>query len=155
MDSVDVRFMRRCFDLARAAVARDELPFGSVIARGSEEISAEGNRVRSARDVTRHAEVCAIVAAQQRFGRASLEGCTLYTNVEPCAFCSYAIREARIARVVFGLASPIMGGTSRWDVLQDDGLVERPCRRCSPRRPKSWRAFSPMRRTPCCGTRRR
>jgi tRNA(adenine34) deaminase len=122
MDSADLRFMRRCFDLARAAAASDELPFGSVIAHGAEEISAEGNGVRGARDVTRHAEVCAIVAAQRRFGRPSLEGCTLYTNVEPCAFCSYAIRESRIARVVFALGSPVMGGASRWDVLQDHGL---------------------------------
>ena len=123
MDSADVGFMRRCFDLARAAVERDELPFGSVIARGAEEISAEANSVRASADVTRHAEVCAIVAAQRRFGRPSLEGCTLYTNVEPCAFCSYAIRESRIARVVFALSSPVMGGTSRWDVLQDRGLA--------------------------------
>lgn len=114
--------MRRCFELARAATARKELPFGSIIARGGEEISAEGNGVRAARDVTRHAEVCAIVAAQRALGRPSLDGCTLYTNMEPCAFCSYAIRETRIARVVFSLASPIMGGASRWDVLQDPGL---------------------------------
>jgi tRNA(adenine34) deaminase len=121
-DPADARLMRRCFELARAAVGRRELPFGSVVARDGEEISGEGNGVREARDVTRHAEVCAIVSAQQRLGRASLEGCTLYTNVEPCAFCSYAIREARIARVVFALASPVMGGASRWDVLHDPGL---------------------------------
>ncbi len=122
MNSVDARLMRRCLDLARAATERKELPFGSVIARGGEVISAEGNGVREARDVTRHAEVCAIVAAQRTLGRPSLDGCTLYTNMEPCAFCSYAIRETRIARVVFALASPIMGGASRWDVLQDPGL---------------------------------
>ena len=122
INSVDARLMRRCFELARAATARKELPFGSIIARGGEEISAEGNGVRAARDVTRHAEVCAIVAAQRALGRPSLDGCTLYTNMEPCAFCSYAIRETRIARVVFSLASPIMGGASRWDVLQDPGL---------------------------------
>jgi tRNA(adenine34) deaminase len=121
-DPSDARLMRRCFELARAAVGRRELPFGSVVARDGVELSGEANGVREARDVTRHAEVCAIVSAQQRLGRASLEGCTLYTNVEPCAFCSYAIREARIARVVFALASPVMGGVSRWDVLQDPGL---------------------------------
>src|SRR5947209_582386 len=114
--------MRRCFELARQAVAHKELPFGSVIARDGVEISAEANGVREARDVTRHAEVCAIVAAQRKLDRASLDGCTLYTNMEPCAFCSYAIRETRIARVVYALASPIMGGASRWDVLQDQGL---------------------------------
>jgi tRNA(adenine34) deaminase len=122
MDSIDARLMRRCFELARDAVGRHELPFGSVIARGGEIVSAEANGVREARDVTRHAEVCAIVAAQAKLGRPALDGCTLYTNVEPCAFCAYAIRETRIARVVFALASPIMGGASRWDVLHDPGL---------------------------------
>jgi tRNA(adenine34) deaminase len=122
LDSADARLMRRCFELARAAAQRKELPFGSVIARGGEEISAAANGVREARDVTRHAEVCAIISAQRELGHASLDGCTLYTNMEPCAFCSYAIRETRIARVVFALASPIMGGSSRWDVLQDNGL---------------------------------
>jgi tRNA(adenine34) deaminase len=122
MESTDARLMRRCFELARAAVAAKELPFGSVIARGDKEISAEANGVRAAGDVTRHAEVCAIVAAQRRLGKAALDGCTLYTNIEPCAFCSYAIRETRIARVVFALASPLMGGASRWDVLHDEGL---------------------------------
>ena len=121
-DSADIGFMRRCFDLARDAAARKELPFGSVIVRDGQEISAEGNGVRAGGDITRHAEVCAIVAAQKKLGRAALDGCTLYTNMEPCAFCSYAIRETRIARVVFALASPLMGGTSRWDVLQDEGL---------------------------------
>jgi tRNA(adenine34) deaminase len=122
MSAVDSRLMRRCFELASAAVARKELPFGCVIARDGEEISAEANGVREARDVLRHAEVCAIVAAQTALGLPSLEGCTLYSNIEPCAFCSYAIRESRIARVVYALSSPVMGGATRWDVLQDEGL---------------------------------
>ncbi len=121
-ESVDAHWMRRCFELARDAASRKELPFGSVIARDDVAISAEGNGVRKAGDVTRHAEVCAIIAAQAALGKAALDGCTLYTNMEPCAFCSYAIRETRIARVVFALASPVMGGASRWDVLHDEGL---------------------------------
>jgi len=121
-DSHDHAFMRHCFDLAREAAGRKELAFGSVIARDGVVVAAQGNAVRAEQDVTRHAEVCAIVAAQKKLGRPSLDGCTLYTNVEPCAFCSYAIRETRIARVVFALASPVMGGTSRWDVLHDTGL---------------------------------
>jgi tRNA(adenine34) deaminase len=121
-ESADARWMRRCFDLAREAASRRELPFGSVIVRHGVEISGKSNGVREARDVTRHAELCAIVSAQAALGKPALDGCTIYTNVEPCAFCAYAIRETRIARVVFALASPVMGGASRWDVLHDDGL---------------------------------
>jgi len=36
--------------------------------------------------------------------------------------CSYAIRESRIGRVIFGLRSPLMGGNSRWNILTDTGL---------------------------------
>lgn len=121
-ETLDERFMRRCFDLAQSAADRNELPFGSVIVRGEEEISAAANGVREGRDVTRHAEVCAIQLAQQRLGGAALDGCTIYTNMEPCAFCSYSIRETRLARVVFALASPVMGGVSRYGVLDDAAL---------------------------------
>ena len=56
-------------------------------------------------------------AVQKVLGRGNLRNCTLYTIVEPCPMCSFAIREARIGRVVFALKSPLMGGSSRWNVL--------------------------------------
>ena len=31
--------------------------------------------------------------AQKALGTKDLSGCTLYTNVEPCAMCSFPIRE--------------------------------------------------------------
>lgn len=46
----------------------------------------------------------------------------IYGSAEPCFFCSYAIRESRIGRVVYGLHSPHMGGLSKWDVLKDEGI---------------------------------
>jgi tRNA(adenine34) deaminase len=73
-------------------------------------------------DVTRHAEVVAIAEAQRLLGKKELSGHTLYSIVEPCAMCSFAIRECGIQRVVYGLGSPVMGGASRWDVLTDPGL---------------------------------
>ena len=121
----DKAMMRRCFALARDAVARSELPFSCIVAIGREEVSASTNQVRQDGDVTRHAEVVALVEAQKRLGRTSLEDCTLYTNVEPCALCSYAIREARIGKVVYGLSSPLMGGVTRWNILADERLSDK------------------------------
>jgi tRNA(adenine34) deaminase len=117
--------MRRCFDLARDAIAQNELPFGSIVAIGGREVSASTNRVRQGGDLTRHAEVVALVEAQKRLGRTSLDDCALYANIEPCAFCSYAIREARIGRVVYGLSSPVMGGVTRWNILRDEHLSDK------------------------------
>src|SRR5437879_10505079 len=78
--------------------------------------------VRNERDVTRHAEMVAISSAQKELGSTSLDECTIYSTIEPCAMCSYAIRESRIGRVIFGLRSPVMGGNSRWNILTDAGL---------------------------------
>jgi len=38
-----------------------------------------------------------------------LEGCTLYTTLEPCAMCAGAILHARIARLVYAASDPRAG----------------------------------------------
>jgi tRNA(adenine34) deaminase len=114
--------MRRCVALSQSAGSRREYPFAAVIGRRGEFICESLNMVRSERDVTRHAEMVAISSAQERLRSTSLDGCTIYSTIEPCAMCSYAIRESRIGRVIFGLRSPIMGGNSRWNILTDVGL---------------------------------
>jgi tRNA(adenine34) deaminase len=60
--------------------------------------------------------------AEESLGTISLDDCEIYVNAEPCAFCSYAIRESRIRRVVYGLSSPHMGGVSKWNILGDVDL---------------------------------
>jgi tRNA(adenine34) deaminase len=118
----DIAMMRRCVALAQSAGARGELPFAAVIGRRGEFISESLNMVRSEGDVTRHAEMLAISSAQKKMRSTSLHECTIYSTIEPCAMCSYAIRESRIGRVIFGLRSPVMGGNSRWNILTDAGL---------------------------------
>lgn len=120
--AVDITFMRHCLAVARFGVSKGELPFAAVISRRSEFICEAHNMVRADGDVTRHAEMVALSLAQKKLGSRSLEDCTLYSTVEPCAMCSYAIRETRVGRVISGLRSPIMGGYSRWDILADGKL---------------------------------
>jgi tRNA(adenine34) deaminase len=52
-------------------------------------------------------------------GTKNLSECTIYINVEPCAMCSFCIRETGICRVVYAIPSPIMGGYSKWNILGD------------------------------------
>ena len=120
--AIDVAMIERCIRLSAAAAERGELPFAALVCRGGEVIAETSNQVVQDGDVTRHAELVAISKAQKILGCGQLKDCTLYTTVEPCAMCSFAVREARISRVVFSIASPIMGGLSKWNVLRETGL---------------------------------
>ena len=124
-EDLDHTMMRRCIACAREGVAAGEFPFACVIARGEEVVCTASNRTKRDGDVTRHAEMVAMTQAQRLLGRGALRDCTLYTTVEPCPMCSFAVRETRIGRVVFGVYSPLMGGHSRWDVLADLALSGR------------------------------
>lgn len=124
-DPTDKQMMARCLELSRIASQKGEYPFGAVIALEGK-IVAEGiNRSCREKDVTRHAEVIALSHAQKILCRKDLRRYTLYTNVEPCAMCSFCIREAWIGRVVYALASPVMGGMSKWNILCDDSMSDR------------------------------
>ncbi len=122
MKYIDQTMMCRCIDLSKASGRAGEYPYAAVICRHRTVIAESTNRVTRDRDVTRHAEVVAISMAQKKLSTINLDDCEIYINAEPCAFCSYAIRESRIRRVVFGLRSPHMGGLSKWNVLNDSDL---------------------------------
>ena len=122
LQASDLQLMRRCIALAKSGRSDREYPFAAVVGRYGEFVCEASNMVRRAGDVTRHAEMVALSAAQQILRSRSLDDCTLYCTIEPCAMCAYAIRESRIGRVIFGLQSPVMGGHSRWNILRDATL---------------------------------
>jgi tRNA(adenine34) deaminase len=114
--------MARAIALSKESGAAGEYPYGVLICRAGKVVAESIDRVEHDSDVTRHAEVVAISAAQKALGSTSLDGCVIYGSAEPCVFCSYAIRESRIGRVVYGLHSPYMGGLSKWNILKDESL---------------------------------
>jgi tRNA(adenine34) deaminase len=124
MNASDAEMMRRAIALAVRSGEQGEYPYGVVISRDGEIIAESINRVAHERDVTRHAEVVAIIAAQKALNTVSLDDCTIYVSAEPCVYCCYAIRESRIGRVVYGLSSPHMGGVSKWPVLTDRDISD-------------------------------
>src|SRR5215212_5388994 len=120
----DAEMMQRAITLSVRSGEEGEYPYGVVISRDGKAIAESINRVKHERDVTRHAEVVAISAAQKALGTVSLEDCAIYVSAEPCAYCCYAMRESRIGRVVYGLRSPHMGGVSKWPVLTDEDISD-------------------------------
>jgi tRNA(adenine34) deaminase len=124
-DIVDRAMMERCIELSRSAILEGEYPFGSVIALGGRIVAEAINSAKRERDVSRHAEVIALAQAQKLLSPQELAQATLYSSVEPCAMCSYCIREAWVGRVVYALSSPVMGGVSKWNILRDAGIANR------------------------------
>ena len=99
-DPTDLAMMRRCIELSRAAIREGEYPFATVIAVDGKIVAEAINAAVRERDVSRHAEVIALSQAQKMLGRKGSRAATLYTNVEPCAMCSFCLREAQVGRVV-------------------------------------------------------
>ncbi|MCB1385126.1 MAG: nucleoside deaminase [Nitratireductor sp.] len=91
---------------AIAAAARDEVPVGAVVSRGSTVIAQAGNRTRELNDPTAHAEMLAIRQACRRLGTERLTGCDLTVTLEPCPMCAGAISFARIGRLYFATDDP-------------------------------------------------
>jgi tRNA(adenine34) deaminase len=121
--ALDTAMMRRCIEHSAVAAKSGELPFAALVCQGERIVVAATNRVTHDADVTRHAELLAVSEAQKVLGRRDLSDCALYSNVEPCAMCSFPIRETRIRRVIYSINSPMMGGHSKWNVLGDSELA--------------------------------
>lgn len=110
--------MTRCIELAELSVINGDLPFGSLIVKDDEIVSESAQTVFKSNDATNHAEINVLRKAQKVLGN-DLSECTLYTNCEPCAMCSFVINELSVGEVVFAVKSPDMGGFTRWDILND------------------------------------
>lgn len=95
-------------------------PFGCVIVRKGEVLSATPNTVTSTNDPTAHAEINAIRAACTKLESFSLEDCDVYTSCEPCPMCLAAIYWARCRKVYYGNSAQDAS-----DAGFDDGSIYR------------------------------
>lgn len=109
----DERFMREALKEAREALRQDEIPIGAVVVAGGVVIGRGHNMTEGLHDVTAHAEMQAITAAEEYLGGKYLDRCTLYVTVEPCVMCAGAIAWSQMGRLVFG-ASDAKRGYQRY-----------------------------------------
>ena len=120
MNASDEVFMRRCLELAQDALAAGDVPVGALVVREDRVIGEGRERTREDLDPAGHAEIEALRAACHALGRLDLSSATLYTTVEPCVLCAYAVRQTRIGRVVYGVNAGALGGaTGPYPLLTD------------------------------------
>jgi tRNA(adenine34) deaminase len=96
-------FMGVALDLARTAAAEGNRPVGSLIVDGAGNIAAQGgNRVYTDSDPTAHGELLVIREAGRQLKGADFTGYTLYSSLEPCPMCCWAIIQSNVSRLVLG-----------------------------------------------------
>lgn len=126
MSSLDLQFMSRALELARAAEAAGEVPVGAVIVKNDEIIAEGWNRPIGTHDPTAHAEIVALRAAAQALGTYRLLDTTLYVTLEPCAMCASAMVHARVKRLVYATPDPRAGASgSVFNITQNPALNHR------------------------------
>lgn len=107
--NTDIKFMQQALIEARKALAEDEIPIGAVIVANGTIIGRGHNLTETLHDVTAHAEMQAITAAEEYLGGKYLTNCTLYVTVEPCVMCAGAIGWSQLGRIVYGASDPKRG----------------------------------------------
>lgn len=102
--------MKRVIEEAKKCLY--DVPVGAMILKEGEIIALEHNKKEENKDVTAHAEILAIRAAQKYLNTFRLNSCEMYVTLEPCPMCAWAILQSGISRLYFGSYNPQYGAFS-------------------------------------------
>ncbi|MCW2817209.1 MAG: nucleoside deaminase [Nocardioides sp.] len=112
VDETDLQHLRRCVELAAAAVEAGDEPFGSVLVSASGDVLREDrNRETSAGDPTAHPEIELARWAGTHLSPAERGAATVYTSGEHCPMCAAAHAWVGLGRIVFASSS---AQTAQW-----------------------------------------
>jgi tRNA(adenine34) deaminase len=103
--------MERALVEADQAARRGDLPVGAVLTIGGEVVGSAGNRARSGRDATAHAELTLLRGHQERLHRSEGRFVEVHVTLEPCLMCLGAMLTWGVDRVVYGCPDPVGGAT--------------------------------------------
>jgi tRNA(adenine34) deaminase len=95
-------YMSLALEQARRAGEQGNRPIASIIVRDGKVLATGENTMFTDFDPSAHAEVAAIRHACAALRTLDLSGSTLYSTIEPCPMCLWAMLEARIGTLVLG-----------------------------------------------------
>ena len=99
-------FMNRAIELSIIGHTSGKgLPIGCVIVKDGKIIGEGHNEIFARNNPTAHAEMVAIEDACKKSNNMLLEGCELYTSMQPCPMCFGAIYWASIKVVYYATSS--------------------------------------------------
>ena len=117
------KFMDIALEEAKLALEEGEVPVGAVVVKDGVVISTGRNHREKRGDISSHAEIEAIKAAEKTLGKWQLEGCSLYVTLEPCLMCAGAIKQARSSSVTYGADDAQEGAFTKYGLLTDWPLL--------------------------------
>ena len=126
---MNIDFMKIAINEAKKALKHNEVPVGAVVVKNGKIISHAYNRREKTHDVTKHAEIIAISKACKKLKNWRLEDCTIYITMEPCMMCCGAIEQARISKVVYGVANENFGNIKNIHIKNISQECEKECRK--------------------------
>ena len=116
-----LEWMQVALQQARLAASLGEVPIGAVLVSHDGQIAGLGyNRRELDQDVTAHAELLALRAANRRRRSWRLSDCSLFVTLEPCFMCASALQQARVHEVVFAAYDPKSGAVCSQGHFFDD-----------------------------------
>ena len=124
--SADSEFMRAALALAHEAAAAGETPIGAVAVAAGNVVASARNRVEEKRSSSAHAELELLHELETLRGDWRMEDVTVYVTKEPCPMCAGALVNARVRRIVYGVADPRFGGCSVFGIPAHPGALFHP-----------------------------
>jgi tRNA(Arg) A34 adenosine deaminase TadA len=123
VDDADLAHLRRCIELARAALDAGDEPFGSVLVDADGQVLFEDSNHVVNGDGTQHPEFAIARWAAQHLSAGERAAATVYTSGEHCPMCAAAHAWVGLGRIVFASSSVQLAG---W--LAELGLPPAPVR---------------------------
>lgn len=105
MDQTDLKHLIRSVELAEAALATDNDPFGSVLVGADGVVLFEDHNHTAGGDETRHPEFEIARWAAGHMSPAERAGATVYTSGEHCPMCAAAHGWVGLGRIVYAGSS--------------------------------------------------
>ena len=104
-DTLDhITFMRAALELAELARRAGERPIGAVIVHAGQVVGRGRAQHKGRQSEVAHAEMNALLQAEQYLYGHKHTDCVIYTTLEPCVMCLGAIVMSNIEHVVYALA---------------------------------------------------
>lgn len=105
ISEIDMKHLRRCIELAEAAVVAGDQPFGSVLVSADGEVLFEGRNEVAGGDHTRHPELAIARWAAENMPPRERAAATVYTSGEHCPMCAAAHGWVGLGRIVYATSS--------------------------------------------------